>query len=487
MIGQKQNVSSKEYEILLEKKSPYYLENLRALAVVKDFLITKKRILYGGMAIDFALKKAGQGGIYSSEVIPDYDFYSPNYVEDSCELANQLVQLGFTNVNVINAIHITTRRVRINDLVVVADIGFIPFDIYNTLPFLEYQELRFIHPNIQKIDQLKACSFLYDDPPMESVNNRLKKDMTRFKMLEETYPIQSNIKANKLEKVSLSEDLNSNSIIREHYVLSDYISDEFMETWKDQVWGGKLQYILLYNAFIEFANDQKKQNVDTNILHPDKVDLPIIIYSNHPKKLLATLKLKYDVKCQKKNDIAEFITTRYFIEYQENSGGFGTKSNNSKAKAFSGNKVDIIIYSFRHKLLSITQYSHEKNYITSVYVSLMSILLSMYFEIPDQKFLDYFCSIKNMIDIVEGSGSEMLEKYPQFYLSTDFTGDDNINLSELKWIKQLYKPEVQVIPSSYYPLLENGSISKTCPSMIWNKYFTRQGQIGECFKCDNSN
>ena len=59
------------------------------------FIKDKKRILYGGLAIDVAFKKHGQGIYDPKYTFPDYDFYSPSHIEDSIIICNQLYDAGF--------------------------------------------------------------------------------------------------------------------------------------------------------------------------------------------------------------------------------------------------------------------------------------------------------------------------------------------------------------------------------------------------------
>lgn len=181
--------SSKIYETLLITRSDNYKYVKPALEYVGDFVKGKKRILYGGTAINMALKKAGAEGIYSDEDIPDYDFYSPESVEDSIELADILHEKSLPNISAINGMHQITRRVRTN-FVNVADISYVPANIYDKIPTLEYEGFRICHPHYQMIDQHRSLSYPLENPPLEPVNFRMKKDITRYQKLVNEYPIK---------------------------------------------------------------------------------------------------------------------------------------------------------------------------------------------------------------------------------------------------------------------------------------------------------
>jgi len=193
--------SDKEYEDIAAKRIPHREDVLKALDMVRDFIKKKKLILYGGIAIDYALKHAGHVGIYADDAVPDYDFASPNFYNDSNELADILYEAGFKNVSVINAVHITTRRVRVN-YEFVADITYYPQNIFDVVPTLQYNGLLFVHPNFQRMDMHIELCYPFDNPPWEVLQHRTRKTIKRFKLINEVYPIA--IKPAKLSPATIS-------------------------------------------------------------------------------------------------------------------------------------------------------------------------------------------------------------------------------------------------------------------------------------------
>lgn len=83
----------------------------RSVAVVRDFLVQKKRVLYGGKAINDSLPKNAR--FYDSEsTVPDYDFYTPSAKEDAVEIAQRLYRANIPYVEVkTSSIHETTFKV----------------------------------------------------------------------------------------------------------------------------------------------------------------------------------------------------------------------------------------------------------------------------------------------------------------------------------------------------------------------------------------
>ena len=180
--------NDKKYEDFNVKNSDSYNDIERALEVVKSFIIRKKLILYGGMAVDLALKAAKHKGIYDDNAVPDYDFYSPDFYNDSNELADIFEKKGFTSISSINAMHVSTRRVRIN-FIVVADVSYIPPEIFKNIPTMVVQGMRIVHPNFQRMDFHRSMTYAFEKPPLEVMLHRGYKDQKRFPMIAKQYPI----------------------------------------------------------------------------------------------------------------------------------------------------------------------------------------------------------------------------------------------------------------------------------------------------------
>jgi hypothetical protein len=167
----------------------------RALEMVRKFIIEKGLILYGGQAIDFALRLKGSK-IYPPHQIPDYDFFSPRNVDDAYELADRLVEAGFPNVSAIPAIHVQTMRVA-TDFIYVADISFAPERVFDSLPTVTYAGMRILHPDYQRTDMHLAFCYPFSNPPREDIFHRYKKDLERFRLFQKFYPLKSGKDLNK--------------------------------------------------------------------------------------------------------------------------------------------------------------------------------------------------------------------------------------------------------------------------------------------------
>ena len=173
-------------EIILYQHN-YFKPTLdKAIQITEKYVSDHKLILTGGMAIDLALRLKGES-IYSDDAIPDYDVVSDKNLYHATELAKILCMQKIPDINVINAVHITTLRVRYKNNVLL-DATYLPENIYKQIPYLDVDHLRVIHPHYQFIDQRLSLSMLMVDTGLSfNVFNRLKKDLTKNKFILNKY------------------------------------------------------------------------------------------------------------------------------------------------------------------------------------------------------------------------------------------------------------------------------------------------------------
>jgi hypothetical protein len=159
----------------------------RALELVRAFVVERGLILFGGLAIHYALQLVGKR-LYPDGERPDFDVLSPRSVDDAYDLADRLRAAGFEGVGAVRGIHVQTMRVR-TDYVWVADIGYVPPPVFAGLPTLDYRGMRVLHPDFQRMDQLLAFCFPFSNAPHEDIFHRWRKDLQRFNLYAEHYPI----------------------------------------------------------------------------------------------------------------------------------------------------------------------------------------------------------------------------------------------------------------------------------------------------------
>lgn len=173
----------KQSELLSIKNDPNYEAILRAIVIIKKFIRDRGLIIYGGTAIDYALRLVDDC-IYPDEMlaIPDLDFFSPNNIGDAYDLVDILGE-DFPQARSLQALYIRTMRVDICDNNFLADISYVSPCIFKHLPTITYSGMKCIHPQFQILDMLSSLSFPYDDPPKEVIFHRWDKDIKRMNKL----------------------------------------------------------------------------------------------------------------------------------------------------------------------------------------------------------------------------------------------------------------------------------------------------------------
>ena len=210
-------MEKKDYENIIIKNDKYTEDTLIALGLVKKYIVANKLIIVGGMAIDLALRLKSQK-LYDDDTLPDYDFYSPEHHKDAYKIAEMLNKAGMKNISVINANHVSTMRVRVN-YTVVADVTYIPKNVFIHLPTIVYRDLRIIHPHYQMIDQHKSLSSPYENAPWEVIEHRWKKDMTRYDILYDYYPVLNK----NTEPIKFTDEIKIQSITLQDQCISGFV------------------------------------------------------------------------------------------------------------------------------------------------------------------------------------------------------------------------------------------------------------------------
>lgn len=100
----------------------------KALDMVRRFIVKKRRVCYGGTAMNAILPKEKR--FYNPEMdLPDYDFFTPDSDADINELVKELEAAGFKDVHHRLGIHEGTSKIFVN-FVAIADITAISKDVY---------------------------------------------------------------------------------------------------------------------------------------------------------------------------------------------------------------------------------------------------------------------------------------------------------------------------------------------------------------------
>lgn len=181
--------------------------------IVLEYIKKRKLLLYGGTAIDTVLKHKTGEGIYGPTKLPDYDFISNNNVYDAMTLANVLKEKGYRYVAVNQAQHGNTMRVKVNFAPEPsADITYYPSTVFNHVPHVEIDDIRYVSPEYMRIDFYKSFT-----NPNNYYRWLTKDEYLRYRKLVDAYPL----KPLKMKYKKQSEEITSR--IREMFdLLSPY-------------------------------------------------------------------------------------------------------------------------------------------------------------------------------------------------------------------------------------------------------------------------
>jgi hypothetical protein len=169
------------------------------IKVVEMFLRKKGLICYGGIAVNNILPEDDQ--FYNRETeIPDYDFYSPNALEDATELANIYYSKGYTEVEAKAGQHSGTFKVFVN-FIGVADITQVPRDLFETIErdSIVIDGIHYVSANFLRMGVYKELS----NPDGDT--SRFEKIYKRMALLNKYYPI-TDLNCNKVEYRRKMED-----------------------------------------------------------------------------------------------------------------------------------------------------------------------------------------------------------------------------------------------------------------------------------------
>ena len=168
----------------IDFESAHNEELLRALDIVADFIRRRKRVCYGGTAMNAILPESMK--FYNPEHdLPDYDFYTPDVNGDVSELVDDLKAAGFKEVYHKVGIHEGTKKILVN-FTPVADISSIEENLFNSLYRRSILKggIHYTDPDI-----LRMMMYLELSRPRGDVS-RWSKVFERLQLVNRAFPIK---------------------------------------------------------------------------------------------------------------------------------------------------------------------------------------------------------------------------------------------------------------------------------------------------------
>jgi hypothetical protein len=185
LVNQRLKKAIEKGDYIMKYESAHDELLIKALSIVHDFIKRKKRVCYGGTAMNKLLPVAKQ--FYNPDVdLPDYDFYTPNADEDVEDLVNDLQKAGFTDVHNKVGIHEGTKKILVN-FVAVADITYIDPELFTIIyrRSIIKNEVHYTDPDI-----LRMMMYLELSRPHGMIS-RWEKVFERLKLINTELPIRA--------------------------------------------------------------------------------------------------------------------------------------------------------------------------------------------------------------------------------------------------------------------------------------------------------
>lgn len=240
--------------------------------ILEEFIKKKKLILYGGTAINNILPKKDQ--FYDKKyVLPDYDMYSYDAMNDAKELVDSYTFHGFEECEAKSAIHEGTYKVYVN-FIPVADITYVPKPLFESIKrdSIEVNDMLHSPPNL-----LRMSMYLELSRPFGDVS-RWEKVLKRLILLNKNYPLKArncnNLISQKNKKIKINDQNKIYNILKKIFIdekvvffgayalskYSKYMSNKFNYKLKN-----KPDFDVLSENPKEVADKIKKQFVENNI------------------------------------------------------------------------------------------------------------------------------------------------------------------------------------------------------------------------------
>jgi len=263
------------------------------ITILVNFIKKKGVICYGGSAINAILPKKDQ--FYNMDIeIPDYDFYTPNALENAKELVDIYISQGFVEVEAKSGQHYGTYKVFVN-FIPVADITFMPRELFNSIKkeAITIGGILYAPANL-----LRMAMYLELSRPDGAVS-RWEKVLKRLMLLNNAYPLTAKECARIDFQRKMSDTENA-----------DIIYDTVQKTLIDQgvvFFGG---YALsMYSHYMPKKLQKQLEKIpDFDVLSEDPLQTSEIV-----KERLADIGVK-NVKIIKRPGIGEIIAPNYEIK-----------------------------------------------------------------------------------------------------------------------------------------------------------------------------
>ncbi len=156
----------------------------KLIYILEHYLRINKILCYGGTAINNILPE--QFRFYNKDVeIPDYDFFTPNAIEEAKKIADIFYKEGYKEVEAKSGVHNGTYKVFVN-FIPIADVTQMDYQLFNNLykKSIKVNGIDYCPPNFLRMAMYQELS-----RPMGDVS-RWEKVLKRLILLNKNYPLK---------------------------------------------------------------------------------------------------------------------------------------------------------------------------------------------------------------------------------------------------------------------------------------------------------
>lgn len=263
----------------------------KIIQIAKDFIIEKKLLVYGGLAINNILPSTVQ--FYKPVDFPDFDVYSTSPLMDAKELANKYNEAGFNHVEAKSGIHIGTFKVFV-DFIQIIDITEMVRPVFVNL-MKESINIGGIH--YAPPTYLKMAIYLELSRPTGDIS-RWEKISQRLQLLNQHFPM----------------DLNCDKVVyqRKHRHLTDSQNEELFYIVRNHFIEEQLVFFGGYanRLFLKYSD---RENNLRRIADFDVFSMNPRISAQLLKDKLSETYHRADIRIKKHQKIGELLPEHYEI------------------------------------------------------------------------------------------------------------------------------------------------------------------------------
>jgi hypothetical protein len=301
------------------KKVAQSPEIKKIIGGVERFLREKKLVCYGGTAINSILPEKYR--FYNNDIeVPDYDFYSPNALEDSKELADIFFKMGYNEVESKSGSHPGTFKVFVN-FIPVADITHMEQALFSVLAAKSYIKhgIRYAPTNF-----LRMAMYLELSRPEGDVS-RWEKVLKRLTLLNKVYPMKL-VNCSRFEMEMQNRNNNNETRMPDSNSNSSSKSNSSYKRVDKKIYD-ITQKVLMNSSVVfigGFADILYSKYLPKNDRHKLSKQPEFDVLSNNPEELAKLIKLTLksngfqNITVEKMPAIGEIILDHYKVAVDSN-------------------------------------------------------------------------------------------------------------------------------------------------------------------------